>query len=140
MSDGTLRALGALVAGQQLTDNSSPARLIGIEEPEAALHPAATGALMDSLREAATQTQVLVTTHSPDLLERADPDSEQLLVLQAVKGKTYVAPVDAASRETIKNHLYTAGDLLRMDQLKPDQDDVNRQSQLPLFSDSEVAT
>ncbi|MCI0360022.1 MAG: AAA family ATPase [Planctomycetaceae bacterium] len=140
MSDGTLRALGALVAVQQLTDKSSPARLIGIEEPEAALHPAATGALMDSLREAATQTQVLVTTHSPDLLDRVDPDSEQLLVLQAIHGRTDVAPVDPASRETIRNHLYSAGELLRIDQLEPDRADVLRQSQLPLFAETEAAS
>jgi predicted ATPase len=140
MSDGTLRALGALVAVQQLTDKSRHARLIGIEEPEAALHPAATGALMDALREAATQTQVLVTTHSPDLLDKVDPESEQLLALQAAQGRTDVAPVDAASRETIRNHLYTAGDLLRMDQLEPDRADVERQSQLPFFAEVETAS
>jgi predicted ATPase len=138
MSDGTLRALGALVAVQQLTDKSRHARLIGIEEPEAALHPAATGALMDALREAATQTQVLVTTHSPDLLDKTDPESEQLLVLQAAKGRTDVAPVDAASKEAIRNHLYTAGELLRMDQLTPDQADIHRQSQLPFFTEFEA--
>lgn len=139
MSDGTLRALGALVAVQQLTDKSRPASLIGIEEPEAALHPAATGALMGALREAATQTQVIVTTHSPDLLDKLDPESEQLLVLQAAQGKTSVAPVDEASRETIRSHLYSAGELLRMDQLQPDRDDLARQSHLPFFAEAEVA-
>lgn len=138
MSDGTLRALGALVAVQQLTDKASPARLIGIEEPEAALHPAATGALMGSLREAATQTQVLVTTHSPDLLDKVDPELEQILVLQAAQGKTLVAPVDAASRQTIRAHLYSAGEMLRMDQLAPDPVDVERQSQLNFFAEIEA--
>jgi predicted ATPase len=139
MSDGTLRALGALVAVQQLTDKAKPARLIGIEEPETALHPAATGALVDSLREAAIKTQVLVTTHSPDLLDKIDMETEQLLVLQSQQGKTRVAPVDAASRETIRNHLYSAGELLRMDQLEPDRDDVDRQSKLPFFAEIEAA-
>jgi predicted ATPase len=140
MSDGTLRALGALVAVQQLTDKSRHARLIGIEEPEAALHPAATGALMDALREAATQTQVLVTTHSPDLLDKINLESEQLLALQAEQGRTHVAPVDAASKETIRQHLYTAGDLLRMDQLEPDRADVDRQAQLSFFAEVETAS
>lgn len=140
MSDGTLRTLGALVAVQQLTDKSRHARLIGIEEPEAALHPAATGALMDALHEAATQTQVLVTTHSPDLLDKVNLESEQLLVVQADKGRTDVAPVDAASKETIKSHLYSAGELLRMDQLAPDRADVQRQSQLPFFSEFEAVS
>jgi predicted ATPase len=140
MSDGTLRALGALVAVQQLADTSLHARLIGIEEPEAALHPAATAALMDALREAATQTQVLVTTHSPDLLDRVDPQTEHLLVLQAVQGRSEVASVDVASKEAIRNHLYTAGELLRMDQLTPDPTDVQRQSQLPFFAEVEAAS
>jgi predicted ATPase len=72
MSDGTLRALGALVAVNQLAEGTVPVRFIGIEEPEAALHPAALAALMDALREAAEQTQVVVTTHSPDLLDLLD--------------------------------------------------------------------
>ncbi len=139
MSDGTLRALGALVAVSQLAGRGSPARLIGIEEPEAALHPFATGALMDALREAATHTQVIVTTHSPDLLDQVSTSSEQLLVLLSHQGKTTIAPVDPASREAIKDHLYSAGDLLRKDQLEPDPQDVERQSQLKLFEDTEVA-
>ena len=47
-------------------------RLVGIEEPETALHPAAAAVLMDALREGAVQTQVIVTTHSPDLLDLID--------------------------------------------------------------------
>jgi predicted ATPase len=114
--------------------------LVGIEEPEAALHPAATGALMDALREAAVQTQVIVTTHSPDLLDRVDPDSERLLVLQSQQGKTDVAPVDAACSDMIKQHLYTPGELLRIDQLSLDQSDLERQSQMTLFAEVGEAT
>ena len=66
MSDGTLRALGALTATTQLSNQTAAVQLEGIEEPETALHPAAAGALMDALREAASQTQVVFTTHSPD--------------------------------------------------------------------------
>jgi predicted ATPase len=44
MSDGTLRALGVLVALFQGTSDYSPT-FIGIEEPETALHPAASAAL-----------------------------------------------------------------------------------------------
>lgn len=133
MSDGTLRALGTLVAVNQLADGSSPVRLVGIEEPETALHPAASGALMDALREVATHTQVLVTTHSPDLLDQIDPERDHLLVVQASRGETRIGLVNAASRQAIKDHLYTAGELLRMDQLEPDQRDLHRQDQLRMF-------
>jgi predicted ATPase len=130
ISDGTLRSLGILVAAMQLVNRRSPIHLVGIEEPESALHPAAAGALMDSLREAAQHTQVLLTTHSPDILDTFDPIEETLLVLQSRQGETAIAPVDAASVSAIQEHLYSAGDLLRMDQLQPDENDVRRQLSL----------
>jgi predicted ATPase len=120
MSDGTLRALGILVAVTQLAERRAPVSLVGIEEPETALHPAAAGALMDALREAATHTQILVTSHSPDLLDQIDVDHDHLLVVVSQEGKTGIAPVDAASLESIRDHLYTPGELLRLDQLDPE--------------------
>lgn len=136
MSDGTLRALGALVAVQQFATKSRRARLIGIEEPEAALHPAATGSLVDALREASTYTQVVVTTHSPELLENIDTTTETLLVVVANKGKTDIAKIDQASQESIKSHLYSPGELLRMDQLGLDYGDLQRQQQQPTLFDA----
>lgn len=130
VSDGTLRALGILIAVGQLSEQHAPVRLVGIEEPETALHPASTRALMDALREASVHTQVVITTHSPDLLDALDPLEDQLLVVQADRGKTSIARVDRASLETIRGHLQTAGDLLRMDQLEPDRAELERQSQI----------
>jgi predicted ATPase len=121
MSDGTLRALGILVALFQSQGSAVPSvPLVGIEEPEVALHPAAVGALLDALREASQSTQVIVTTHSPDLLDFADMDTELLLAVYAEKGATQIAPVDEASREAVRKKLYTPGELLRLDQLRPD--------------------
>jgi len=121
MSDGTLRALGILVALFQSQDSAdSNVPLVGIEEPEVALHPAAVGALLDALREASQSTQVIVTTHSPDLLDSADIEAELLLAVHADKGTTQIAPVDEASREAVRKGLYTPGELLRLDQLRPD--------------------
>ncbi len=119
MSDGTLRTLGILVAVMQLVGRRDPIRLVGIEEPETALHPAAAGALMDALREAARSTQVLATTHSPDLLDQFDFQTDTLLVVMASEGRTTIGPVDDASRKAVRDHLFTAGELLRMDQLQP---------------------
>lgn len=130
MSDGTLRALGILVAVMQLADRRESVRLVGIEEPETALHPAAASALMDSLRGATDHTQVLLTTHSPDLLDQFDPDRDNLLVVASNQGTTELGPADPASTEAIRNHLYSAGELLRMDQLQPDIRDVTRQREL----------
>jgi predicted ATPase len=140
MSDGTLRALGALVAVMQITRGTHPVRLVGIEEPETALHPAAAGALVDALREASSQTQILVTSHSPDLLDQIDLDRDGLLVVVAPEGTTRIAPADAASMEALRRHLYSPGELLRMDQLQPDPASLELQGQIELFADDlEVA-
>lgn len=67
MSDGTLGALVALF--QSFGTDGADRRLVGIEEPEIALHPAAVGMLIDSLHDAAEHAQILATSHSPDLLD-----------------------------------------------------------------------
>lgn len=134
MSDGTLRALGALVAVGQLGATGSDVRLVGIEEPETALHPAAAGALMDALREASVHTQVIGTTHSPDLLSEVDLETDGLLVVESRDGNTRMGPVDPPSVEAVRRHLYTPGELLRLDQLQPDELDLRRQEQLELFA------
>lgn len=120
MSDGTLRALGCLIAISQLSRDDIPVRMVGIEEPETALHPAATGGLVDAIRECAEHTQVLLTTHCADLLDHVDPARDRLLVVQSRKGTTQIGNADPASLSAIKDHLFTAGDLLRMDQLDVD--------------------
>lgn len=137
MSDGTLRTLGNLVAVMQFTDGSTPTRLIGIEEPETALHPAAAAVLMDALREAATRTQVVVTTHSPELLDQVTLGRDRLIVVVSELGKTSLAQLDPGSRKAITDHLTTPGDLLRMDQLAPDPADIQQQEQMELFSEVE---
>jgi predicted ATPase len=138
MSDGTLRAVGALVAIHQRVDGKAPVNLVAIEEPETALHPAAAGALMDALLEASEETQILVTTHSPDLLDVAPLEDASLLVVRMENGVTSVAPLADASRAAVRDHLYLPGDLLRMDHLEPSPDHLRAQTrQLDLFDVSE---
>jgi len=139
MSDGTLRALGILVAlFQSEASPDSTVSLVGVEEPEVALHPAAVSAVLDALREAAVATQIVVTTHSPDLLDSANIDEELLLAVQSERGASQIAPVDEASREAVKRKLYTPGELLRLDQLRPDIKLFGeRTKRLPLFDGAE---
>lgn len=119
-SDGTLRALGVLVALFQVTDLTAPsATLVGIEEPEVALHPAALGVLLDALREASRRTQVLVTSHSPDILDNDAIEPENLLSVVSSRGVSTIGSIDDTGRSVLRDHLYTAGELLRMDELRP---------------------
>ncbi len=64
LSDGVLRFLCLAAA----LNDPLPSPLVVIDEPEVGLHPGLFPILADMLRAAAEQTQVLVTTHSPDLL------------------------------------------------------------------------
>lgn len=122
MSDGTLRALGVLVAAFQTQATTKFAvPLVGIEEPEIAIHPGAAVKLMDALLEAAGHTQIVITTHSPELLDHQDLQDDMLLAVEAEQGETIIAPVDRHTRRAIREHLFTAGELLRLGQLQPDR-------------------
>jgi hypothetical protein len=96
--------------------------LIGIEEPETALHPGAFAALREALRRAAKQKQVLISSHSPELLDDAELPVDALLAVVSQSGETRVAPVDSASRRMLEERLFTAGELLRLNQLSPDRE------------------
>lgn len=121
MSDGTLRALAVLVAlFQHPNGEGKRVPLVGIEEPEVALHPAAAGVLLDSLLEASAMRQVLVTSHSPDLLDDDKVGTDSILAVDAAQGITRIARLDAAGRSALHDRLYTAGELLRLNQLSPD--------------------
>lgn len=119
MSDGTLRALGVLTALFQGNQDHAPT-VIGIEEPETALHPAASAALREALQRASEQTQVIVTSHSPDLLDAPSLSADSLLAVVSNAGETRIAPIDDASRTILRDQLFSAGELLRLDQLAPD--------------------
>ncbi|HEY8334876.1 MAG TPA: AAA family ATPase [Tardiphaga sp.] len=138
MSDGTLRALGILLAVFQASSRpqSSSPLLIGLEEPEVALHPAAAHVLLSALREGARHCQVLVTSHSPDLLDNEDIPSDSLLAVDNVDGLTRIGHIDTAGRTALRNKLFTPGELLRQNQLAPESStivDVREEKQLKLF-------
>jgi predicted ATPase len=139
MSDGTLRAFGILLAvfqGASVRPGRPPPLLIGIEEPEMALHPAAAGVLLSALREGARYCQILVTSHSPDLLDNPDIPVESLLAVSNQDGLTQIGPIDTAGRDVMRDKLFTPGELLRQNQLAPDRDaisDVTNERQLGLF-------
>lgn len=130
MSDGTLRALSILVALFQ-PGVRSRVPLIGIEEPEAALHPAAAGVVLDALMSGSRETQVVITSHSPDLLEAPVLTADDILAVEAIGGRTIIGQVDEASRSALSERLYTAGELLRSNQLHTDPTAVP--DQLDLF-------
>jgi predicted ATPase len=130
MSDGTLRAFAALVAAFQMALPHGYPSLIGIEEPETSLHPAAMRALVDALDEATLRTQILLTTHSAEMLDNPTIKPENVRVVQLIEGRTVIGPVDEASVAIVRRKLNSLGGLERENQLEPDLDDQDRQREL----------
>jgi predicted ATPase len=134
MSDGTLRVLAVLLAVfQTMPGHTQPVPpLIGLEEPEVALHPAAAQVLLSALRQASRVRQILVTSHSPDLLDNQDIPAEALLAVDNQNGVTRIGPIDQAGKSALKERLFTPGELLRLNQLTSDFENSNgyRQSDM----------
>jgi predicted ATPase len=138
MSDGTLRALGVLVALFQAKIHVD-IPVVGIEEPEIALHPAAAGLLRDALKEASKFVQVVVTSHSPELLDDKSIMDDQILAISNVQGNTKIGGLADASRFALRESLFTVGELLRQNQLEPDLEIIPTARQLNLFDDEAEA-
>lgn len=125
-SDGTLRLLGLLLAVFQ---PQTPSVLV-IEEPEASVHPEALGVVLDLLRLAARRTQVIVTTHSPELLDAKWIEERHLRVVTWEDGSTRVQRLSEGSKRVLQAHLAGAGELLRTGSL----DAVAEPAALSLFA------
>lgn len=114
MSDGTLRALGLLMAVYQKPTPS----LIAIEEPESTIHPGALGAILDLISHASKKCQVVVTTHSPDLLDASWISEENIRIVSWHEGASHLSQLAAESKGALKDHLMGAGELLRSNALR----------------------
>jgi predicted ATPase len=113
-SDGTLRVAGIITALLQ----EPPVPLIGIEEPELTVHPGAIPLLYDYLKQASRRSQVLVTTHSPELLDQMEAE-EVRIVVRGPKGTT-ISPMAGPQREAVREGLLTLGEVLRTEGLQPE--------------------
>ncbi len=107
-SDGSLRVLALLAALYQTP--SLP--LFGIEEPDLMIHPGAMGILSDIIFEASHHSQIILTTHSPDLISRFKADT--LRIVELVDGSTKIGPLREDQRQIIEDQLFGGGDLLRL--------------------------
>jgi predicted ATPase len=111
MSDGTLRILGLLVA---LYQDPRP-RVMALEEPELTVHPGMLQLIADSIMEVSESTQVFVTTHSPDLIDRFDPS--QIIAVELKDGITTARELDFAQVKAVKEKLFTLGELMSVEGL-----------------------
>ena len=115
LSDGVLRFLCLAAA----LNNPRPTPLVAIDEPEAGLHPSLLPIVADMLKAAAEETQVLVTTHSPDLLNHFALDDVAVMVREESRARWY----RPSTRQTLKVLLESVegqslGDLHRSGELE----------------------
>jgi hypothetical protein len=88
-----------------------------IEEPEAAIHPGALGAMRDLIQRASKTMQVVVTTHSPELLDAQWISDQNLRIVSWQDGASHVLLPSAATQDVMRQHLMGAGELLRSNAL-----------------------
>ena len=75
VSDGTMKMLAYLI----VLHDPEPPRFIGIEEPENFLHPRLLPELAEECRAAAKDSQMLITSHSPFLLNAIRAEEVRVL-------------------------------------------------------------
>jgi predicted ATPase len=114
LSDGTLRLFGILLAAYQLPRP----QLLVIEEPEQTIYPGALGVLADVFKEVGQTTQVIITTHSPHLVERFKP--EQIRVATMHNGLTSIRPIHPHQMEAVNEGLLSLEEFMTGEGLRPD--------------------
>lgn len=112
-SAGLVNSAEMLLQLFQLPDEGRPPAAIILEEPEARLHPGAIQVIRDSFMEASRFRQVLVTTHSPDLLDNSDIPGESIRIVYRNGTGTHISALDDRTKSIIRDQLYTPGQLLR---------------------------
>ncbi len=90
ISDGTITIAALIVA---LFFEAK--ELVIIEEPERNIHPSLISKLVDMMKDAAKQKQILITTHSPELVKHAGIESLLLLSRNAEGFSTVSRPADS---------------------------------------------
>lgn len=93
LSDGTLKLL-CLVA---ILKNPVPPPLICIDEPEVGLHPDWIELVAELMQSAAARTQLIVATHSPQIVAKLDP--EQVIVTEKHDGETHLTRLNGKELE-----------------------------------------
>lgn len=113
MSDGTLRMFAVLLAAHRTARSG----LLVVEEPEVAIHLGAMRSLIEIIMSRCEDAQVLVTTHSADIVNAIDVDA--IRVVWSEGDSSRVTSVAEHTKDTIQRSLMTPGELLRSDLLDP---------------------
>ncbi len=106
-SDGTLRVAGILTSLIQKPSLT----VVGVEEPELTIHPGAIPLLVDFLKQSTKNSQVVITTHSPDLIDNVDADD--IRVVEFKDGVTTINPIADEQKQLVQDKLMSLGEIMR---------------------------
>lgn len=126
LSDGTLRFLFLLT----VLASPNPAPLIAIDEPETGLHPSMLPIVAEYAVDASDRTQVILTTHSPQLLDAFKDVVPKTTVVKWAEGETVLQNVGGEQlarwlKKYSLGSLFRSGELengLAEDEIAPDKD------------------
>lgn len=110
-SEGFRRYLAHILAMYQ---NPSKQTLV-FEHPESGLHPGALESLAHEFKTCPKENrgQVVLTTHSPQLLDFFPPESLRVVAVDTLD--TQIGPVAPEQMESLREHLLQPGELLTVD-------------------------
>ena len=108
LSDGAIRFIALLA----ILCHPEPPPLICIEEPEIAMHPDSQDVVVQLLKKASERTQLIVTTHSPWLIDRFSDEPDCVVVCERDRHPTKGTQFNRLSREKLGDWLedMTLGD------------------------------
>lgn len=111
VSDGFLRLFGILTA---LYQPFAPSVIV-IEEPEQNVHPGVLPLLAEAIKEAGENSKIVLTTHSPILLDQFQP--EDVVSVSKDDSGTTIRRLRGDQIEVVKQNLYTVGELMQVEGL-----------------------
>ena len=113
MSEGTVRML----CWMAILFSPKIPRLLILDEPEASLHPAWLRVLAGWIRDAARRTQIVVSTHSPDLLDHFTEERNSVRVFNKDPQNPLYTQIERIDKEAIEDKIaegWRLGDLYRV--------------------------
>jgi len=86
--------------------------ILAIEEPESHLHPQAVHLLRDAMYDIARNQQVIITTHSPQFLERSSPSANVLVRANRARPARSLREIRDALGVRVQDNLFSAETVL----------------------------
>lgn len=100
LPDGTLRIAEILWTALDRTSGT----VLLIEEPETGVHPGLLGALLETLESCSLDRQMVLSTHSPQVVDWAGP--LDLRLVERSVGKTQVRPLSQRELDQVVKYLH----------------------------------